>query len=73
MKNCFLPGNKLKVRSVNYEHQAGKTLIDMGITPDTIISVEKAAPFGEPLIIKVRNYKLALRKKDLMALDVEEV
>ena len=73
MKDYFTPGNKLKVKSVDYEHKAGKMLIDMGITPETVISVEKTAPFGEPLIIKVRNYTLALRKRDLLSLDVELV
>ncbi|MDR3551896.1 MAG: FeoA domain-containing protein [Clostridia bacterium] len=73
MKNFFQPGNLLKVKAVNYDHQASKMLIDMGFTPDTLISVKNSAPFGEPLIIKIRNYTLALRKNDLLALDVELV
>lgn len=67
----FKPGNHLMVKSVDYDHKAGKMLIDMGITPKTVIFVEKTAPFGEPLILKVRNYRLALRRDDLKALVVE--
>lgn len=73
MNSNFKPGNQLKVKSIDYGHMASKMLIDMGFTPGTIISVEKEAPFGEPVILKVRNYSLALRKNDLKALNVEIV
>ncbi|HEX3026220.1 MAG TPA: FeoA domain-containing protein [Clostridia bacterium] len=71
MRNLFKPGNRLIVKQVNYQHRAGKMLIDMGITPETMLLVDRVAPLGEPFIIKVRDYSLALRKSDLMALTVE--
>jgi Fe2+ transport system protein FeoA len=71
MKNMFKPGNALRVKSLDYNHKASKMLVDMGITPDTLIFIDKTAPFGEPILISVRNYKLALRKKDLQALELE--
>jgi Fe2+ transport system protein FeoA len=71
MKNMFKPGNALRVKSLDYNHKASKMLVDMGITPDTLIFIDKTAPFGEPIVISVRNYKLALRKKDLQALELE--
>ena len=71
MRDMFKPGNALKVKSLYYSHRASKMLVDMGITPNTLIYIDKAAPFGEPIVITVRNYKLALRKKDLQALEVE--
>jgi Fe2+ transport system protein FeoA len=71
MTNLFKPGNALRVKSLDYNHKASKMLVDMGITPDTLISIDKTAPFGEPIVISVRNYKLALRKKDLLALELE--
>jgi Fe2+ transport system protein FeoA len=71
MRDLFKPGTALKVKSLNYNHKASKMLVDMGITPNTLIYIDKTAPFGEPVVITVRNYKLALRKKDLQALEVE--
>lgn len=71
MKELFKPGNALRVKALNYNHRASKMLIDMGITPNTKIYIDKAAPLGEPLVVSVRNYKLALRKRDLLALEVE--
>lgn len=73
VRDYFKPGNLLKVKSVDHEQQSSKTLIDMGFTPETVISVEKTAPLGEPVIIRVRNYNLALRRRDLSALRVELV
>lgn len=69
----FKPGRSFKVLSLDYGHKASKQLIDMGITPDTLITIESAAPLGEPLVVKVRDYKIALRSNDLLALEVKQL
>ena len=66
-------GGVFRVKCLNHNHKATKRLIDMGVTPNTVISVDQIAPFGDPYIIKVRNYFLAIRKKDLCAIEFEEV
>lgn len=71
MKIKLREGSIAKVKSINYQNAASKKLIDMGITPDTHILFKKIAPFGDPYIIEVRNYHLALRKNDLTALELE--
>lgn len=68
----FKPGRTFLVKSLDYKNKASKQLIDMGITPDTIIHIDGAAPLGEPLVVRVRDYKIALRSKDLKALEVEQ-
>ena len=72
MKN-IKEGGIFRVKSLNHNHVASKRLIDMGVTPDTVVSVDQIAPFGDPYIFKVRNYFLAIRKKDLSAIEFEEV
>ena len=72
MKN-IKEGGIFRVKSLNHNHVASKRLIDMGVTPDTVVSVDQIAPFGYPYIFKVRNYFLAIRKKDLSAIEFEEV
>ena len=69
--DLFRPGRTFLVKSLDYNNKASKQLIDMGITPDTVIYIDSAAPLGEPLVIKVRDYKVALRSRDLSALEVE--
>lgn len=73
MSDMFRPGNMLKVKSIDYDEKASKMLVDMGITPGTLIFVDNTAPLGEPVVISVRNYKLAIRQKDLRALKLEKV
>lgn len=70
--NLFKPGRTFLVKSLDHENKASKQLIDMGITPDTLIYIDSAAPLGEPLVVKVKDYKVALRSKDLSALEVEQ-
>jgi Fe2+ transport system protein FeoA len=71
--NLIKEGGVFRVKRLNHNHKASKRLIDMGVTPNTVISVDQIAPFGDPYIIKVRNYFLAIRKKDLSAIEFEEV
>jgi ferrous iron transport protein A len=39
-------------------------LLDLGFTPGEEISVTRAAPLGDPLIVLVRGALLALRKRE---------
>ena len=46
-------------------------LLDMGLIPQTAVRVEKIAPLGDPLELRVRGYSLSLRKEDARNIDVE--
>ncbi len=39
-------------------------LKELGLVRGTIVSVERYAPFGDPIEIQVRGYHLAIRRKD---------
>ena len=39
-------------------------LLDMGLIPRTAVRVEKVAPLGDPIELRVRGYALSLRKED---------
>jgi Fe2+ transport system protein FeoA len=71
LKTLFRPGSSYRVKSLDHNNKSSKQLIDMGITPDTIIYIDSAAPLGEPLVVRVKDYKVALRSRDLIALEVE--
>lgn len=51
--------NEVKSIGANRQH-----LLDMGITPGTVIKFIKIAPLGDPLEFKLRGYDLSLRKDD---------
>jgi len=48
-------------------------LLDMGITPKTVIKVRKVAPLGDPIELTLRGYSLTLRKEDAARIIVEEI
>jgi ferrous iron transport protein A len=39
-------------------------LLEMGITPGTVVRVLGRAPFGDPLEIEVRGYRLSIRRAE---------
>ena len=39
-------------------------LLDMGLTPRTLVTLRKVAPMGDPIEIHVRGYELTLRVED---------
>jgi Fe2+ transport system protein FeoA len=46
-------------------------LLDLGFTPGEEVTVTHAAPFGDPLVIRVRGALLALRKREAAWIRVE--
>ena len=46
-------------------------LLDMGITKGVVVEVKKIAPLGDPVDIKLRGYELALRRQDMMGIDIQ--
>ena len=45
-------------------------LFIMGLTPGCVVEMVGKAPFGSPLIFRLRGYSLTLRKKDLEKIGV---
>ncbi len=41
-----------------------RRLLDMGLTPKTMVMVRKVAPMGDPIELCLRGYELTLRKED---------
>ena len=63
-------GQSAKIVKLNIENKAfRRRLIDMGLTVNTVITVKKISPVGNPIDILVRGYELILRKEDLQNLE----
>ena len=45
-------------------------LLDMGLIPRTRVTVQKAAPLGDPIQILIRGYELTLRKEDAARIEI---
>ena len=53
-----------KVISVRGENAITRRLMEMGMIPGVAIRIVKAAPFGDPIEVRLRGYSLALRKNE---------
>lgn len=58
------PGQKARIVAVDGNGALRRRLLDMGLTPNTMILVKKMAPLGDPIELHVRNFVLTLRKED---------
>lgn len=45
-------------------------LLDMGLIPQTRITVSKIAPMGDPMEIRLRGYELTLRLDDAAQIEI---
>lgn len=66
-------GQAGRVLKINAIPALRKRLLDMGVLTGEVIRVEGVAPFGDPIEVSVRNYRLSLRKKEVEGILVEEV
>lgn len=66
-------GKSGRVITVGGEKILRRRLLEMGITPRTILTVKKVAPMGDPIELFLRGYVLTLRLDDAEKITVEEV
>jgi len=59
--------------AVGGERVLRRRLLEMGITPRTLVTVKKVAPLGDPVKLLLRGYVLTLRLEDAAKITVEEV
>ena len=46
-------------------------LLDMGLIPKTKVTVQRIAPMGDPMEIRLRGYELTLRLEDAAKIEIE--
>ncbi|MEO8573067.1 MAG: ferrous iron transport protein A [Pyrinomonadaceae bacterium] len=66
-------GESRNVVSVHGDDAITRRLMEMGVVPGVAVRMVKAAPFGDPLEIKVRGYSLALRRSEAESVVLEKV
>jgi len=66
-------GKSGRIVSVGSEKALRRRLLDMGLTPRTVVTVKKLAPLGDPIELLLRGYILTLRLEDAEKIAVEEV
>lgn len=65
------PGERGVVIKVSGSGPIHRRIIDMGIVPGAKLKVEKFAPLGDPMEIKIKGFNLSLRKMEAETIQVE--
>jgi len=63
-------GQKAVIVTIRREGAVSRRLADMGLGRGALIEVEGAAPMGDPIRVKIRRYRLALRRSEAAAIVV---
>lgn len=66
-------GCKARIARLRLAGASRKRLLEMGLTPGAVIEIERLAPLGDPIDIKVKGYHLSLRKEDACQIEVEDL
>lgn len=65
------PGESAIISMINGRGPTKRRLMDMGVIRGTNIMVEKIAPLGDPIEVKIKGYHLTFRKEDAENIVVE--
>ena len=63
-------GSTVVVSKITGDPAYKRRIMDMGITKGVTVKVEKVAPLGDPIELKVRGYQLSIRKADAEMIEV---
>jgi len=66
------PGHEGVIVRIGSHAELARRLADMGLGRGVLIEVEGVAPMGDPIRIKIRGYRLALRKSEARSIVVIE-
>ena len=70
--NDLQPGQQAIVQELRSTGSIRRRLLDMGLIPRTEVTLQKIAPMGDPIEIRVRGYELTLRIEDAKKIEVRE-
>jgi ferrous iron transport protein A len=66
------PGQSGIVRKLTAQGAVKQRFLDMGITRGVSVTLERRAPFGDPLAVRLRGYSLSLRKEEAQKICLED-
>lgn len=64
-------GEKARIKQITGTALIRRRLLQMGLTPGTEVAVEGSAPLGDPVEIRVKGYRLSLRRGEAACVTVE--
>lgn len=72
MSICDLkPGEKALIENIAGDEKLAKRLLALGCIEGTEVALKTVAPLGDPIIINLRGFDLAIRKKDAQNISIK--
>lgn len=65
------PGQRGKIVKVSAKGSVRGRILDMGVVRGADIEMERVAPLGDPIEVKIKGYHLSLRKEEAASIYVE--
>ena len=65
------PGQRARVQQISGSDVVSLRLLEMGLTPGCEVEFVGVAPFGDPIEIALRGYRLSLRKSEAARVEIE--
>ncbi|MCR3759550.1 FeoA family protein [Clostridium felsineum] len=73
MSLCDLKANsKRSIKSIVGDEKLSKRLSALGFIEGTEVEVKMVAPLGDPILVNVRGFNIAIRKKDAKNIFLKE-
>lgn len=74
MSICDLrPGEKALIENISGDERLAKRLLALGCIEGTEVALKHSAPLGDPLIISLRGFDLAIRKNDAKNIFIKDL
>lgn len=65
------PGGGGRVARVGGDAEAARRLMEMGVVRGAGVEVVRSAPLGDPVEVRIRGYRLTLRRAEAEHIEVE--
>ncbi len=66
-------GETVRVGDVAGEDRVAIRLLEMGMTPGAMVRILGRAPFGDPVELEVRGYRLSIRRAEAARVTLEAI
>ena len=66
-------GQKARIQAVQAKGALGQRLLEMGLLEGELIEVVGFAPLGDPMEIRLGDYRLSLRRKEAASITVKTI
>lgn len=65
------PGESGKVLRIGGSPEVKHRLLEMGLTRGTRVNLVRVAPWGDPVELQLRGYRLSIRKSEAASVTIE--